>query len=69
MESDRGRKIIEHTILMSKDIGFGMIAEGFETKEQAQFLSQYGCNSAQCFFYSKPISVEVLDRRLLEINK
>lgn len=69
MESDRGRKIIEHTILMSRDIGLGIIAEGVETEEQAKFLSQCGCDSAQGFYYSKPISVEEFDRRLVEINK
>lgn len=69
METDRGRKIIEHTILMSKDIGLGIIAEGVETKEQAQFLSQCGCDSAQGFYYSKPIPEDEFDRRLIEINK
>ena len=28
--SDRGQKIVEHTIKMSQDIGLGMVAEGVE---------------------------------------
>ena len=68
MESDRGRKIIEHTISMSQDIGLDIIAEGVETGEQAQFLSACGCDSAQGFFYSKPIPAAEFDKRLLEIN-
>lgn len=66
MESDRGRKIIEHTISMSQDIGLGIVAEGVETQEQAQFLSGCGCDSAQGFYYSKPVSAEEFDRKLAE---
>lgn len=69
METDRGRKIIEHTISMSRDIGLGIIAEGVETKEQALFLSECGCDSAQGFYYSKPITEDEFDKRLVEINK
>lgn len=69
MESDRGRKIIEHTISMSQDIGLDIIAEGVETIEQAQFLSECGCDSAQGFYYSKPIPADEFDKRLREINK
>lgn len=68
MESDRGRKIIEHTISMSQDIGLDIIAEGVETQAQANFLSSCGCDSAQGFFYSKPIPAEEFDKRLIEIN-
>lgn len=69
IESDRGRKIIEHTISMSQDIGLGIIAEGVETLEQAQFLSRCGCDSAQGFYYSKPITTEEYDKRLIENHR
>lgn len=68
MDSDRGRKIIEHTISMSKDIGLGIIAEGVETSDQASFLSSCGCDSAQGFFYSKPIPAEEFNERLKTVN-
>ncbi|MCM1164924.1 MAG: GGDEF domain-containing phosphodiesterase [Lachnospiraceae bacterium] len=68
MESPRGRKIIEHTISMSQDIGLDIIAEGVETIEQAEFLSECGCDSAQGFYYSKPIPVAEFDKRLVEVN-
>lgn len=68
MESDRGRKIIAHTISMSKDIGLDIIAEGVETSEQADFLSSCGCDKAQGFFYSKPLPVTEFNKKLAEIN-
>lgn len=69
MESGRGRKIISHTISMSQDIGLDIIAEGVETKEQAQFLHDCGCDAAQGFYYSKPIPQEDFDKLLKEVNK
>lgn len=69
MESDRGRKIISHTINMSQDIGLDIIAEGVETDEQADFLYHCGCNAAQGFLYSRPVPAEVFDKMLREQNK
>ena len=69
MESSRGRKIISHTISMSRDIGLDIIAEGVDTPEQASFLSDCGCDSAQGFYYSKPITQEEFDKMLVEVNK
>lgn len=66
MESDKGRKIIAHTISMTHDIGLDIIAEGVETNEQAQFLSKCGCDIVQGFYYSKPIPVEEFDKRLYQ---
>ncbi|MBD5129285.1 MAG: EAL domain-containing protein [Ruminococcaceae bacterium] len=68
MESQRGRKIIEHTISMSQDIGLEIIAEGVETIEQAEFLSECGCDSAQGFYYSKPLPIAEFDKHLIEVN-
>ncbi len=69
MDSDRGRKIIEHTISMSQDIGLGIIAEGVETGEQAEFLSRCGCDAAQGFYYSRPIPSDEFNQKLISVNK
>lgn len=62
MESQRGQKIISHTISMSQDIGLEMIAEGVETKEQADFLYNCGCYTAQGFLYSRPVPEDMFDK-------
>lgn len=62
MLSDRGKKIISHTISMSKDIGLDLVAEGVETKEQAEFLHSCGCDVAQGFLYSKPVPLSDFDK-------
>lgn len=55
MVTDRGKKIILHTIAMSNDIGLKIIAEGVETRNQAEYLLACGCDSAQGYYYSKPV--------------
>lgn len=62
MLSERGKKIIAHTIAMSKDIGLGLVAEGVETKEQAKFLSECGCDTVQGFLYSKPVPLAEFEK-------
>lgn len=66
MESDRGRKIISHTISMSQDIGLDIVAEGVETTEQANFLSECGCDTAQGFLYSRPVPVKDFEKMIEE---
>lgn len=68
MVSERGRKILGHTISMSKDIGLDIIAEGVETRMQADFLSECGCDSAQGFLYSKPVDADSFNVMLKDIN-
>lgn len=66
MESQRGQKIISHTIAMSRDIGLDIIAEGVENREQADFLYSCGCDAAQGFLYSRPIPVMEFDKIMFE---
>ncbi|MGN0376769.1 MAG: EAL domain-containing protein [Suilimivivens sp.] len=63
--SDRGQKIVKYTIGMTKAIGLDMVAEGVETKEQAEFLESCGCNTAQGFYYAKPMPVDEFEAKYI----
>lgn len=53
-ESVRSKKIIASVIQMDKDIGNRTLAEGVETKEQAEFLKKAGCDKLQGYYFGKP---------------
>ena len=58
IDTKRGKIIVANSIKMSKELGMKTIAEGVETKEQAEFLRNAGCDIAQGYYYSKPIPTE-----------
>ena len=44
--------------MMAHTMGFKVIAEGVETEAQKTYLMQAGCDYAQGYLLSKPISAE-----------
>ncbi len=55
---ERGKKVIKNIIRLCKDLKFKVMVEGVETKEQADYLVNYGCEIAQGYYYSKPIAID-----------
>lgn len=50
-------------------LGFHVVAEGVETKEQLEFVKSLGVEIIQGYFYSKPINKEDFKVKLKTINK
>ncbi len=62
-EGDKPRIILTQIVKMAKALGIDTIAEGVETKEQVDFLSDIGCTMLQGFYFSKAISFpDILER-------
>lgn len=51
----RGGAIINAIVQMAKWLGTPVIAEGVETKEQADYMESIGCIYIQGYLYSKPL--------------
>ncbi|HEY0491051.1 MAG TPA: EAL domain-containing protein [Telluria sp.] len=47
-------------IQLGKSLNLSVIAEGVETREQADFLLRHGCKLAQGYFYGRPVMPEAL---------
>lgn len=58
LQSRRHTEIIRLIINLTRTLDMGVIAEGVETQEQADLLSQLGCNYAQGYFYDRPMPAD-----------
>jgi predicted signal transduction protein with EAL and GGDEF domain len=60
----RDRAIVAHLIALATDLGIEVVAEGIETREQAELLRSLGCNRAQGFLWSKALPLDELETSL-----
>lgn len=56
--------IILAIIAMSHSLGIKVIAEGVETKEQLDFLTEHNCDEVQGFYISKPLPADKITQFL-----
>ncbi|MDD6926557.1 MAG: EAL domain-containing protein [bacterium] len=57
-DSEKGKLIVAAVINMAKALNITTLAEGIETKEQADLLLKFGCSEMQGYYFSKPVSLE-----------
>jgi diguanylate cyclase (GGDEF)-like protein len=55
LDDKKYMNIIKNILNMAKSLNIKAIAECVETKKQAEFLRENGCNYAQGFYYYKPL--------------
>jgi EAL domain-containing protein (putative c-di-GMP-specific phosphodiesterase class I) len=53
--------IVRSIIVMGRNLGLEVIAEGVETAAQAAFLKAEGCHELQGFLFSKPLPADVFE--------
>ena len=66
IKDQRSFILIKNIITLAKDLGMEIIAEGVETREQADFLLDIGCQNVQGYYYGKPIPFEAISQRLVQ---
>lgn len=64
-DTAKGRIILRCIIGMARELALPIIAEGVETKEQADMLLDFGCREMQGYYFSRPVPAEVYERLLL----
>jgi diguanylate cyclase (GGDEF)-like protein/PAS domain S-box-containing protein len=57
--------ITQAIIGVARALGLHVVAEGVETLEQLGFLRKFGCDTAQGFYFSRPVPAAELERMLL----
>jgi diguanylate cyclase (GGDEF)-like protein len=57
--------IAKTIVALGKGLGLNVLAEGVETQEQLDFLRSIQCDSAQGYFFSKPLPPEEIAKLLM----
>lgn len=61
-EEKRGRTVVRHTVAMAHELQMRVVAEGVETAGEADFLSETGCDTAQGFYFARPVPVDEFEK-------
>lgn len=65
-DGDRGIAMVRTILALAHNLSMETIAEGVETAAQLQILQQLGCESAQGYFFAKPLTATDAERLIAE---
>ena len=65
IRTDHPAPLLSAMIAMAKSLDLGVVAEGVETEEQAEFLLGQGCEQMQGYLFSRPLPVDELEQLLM----
>ena len=66
VESPSDAAIASTIIALAKGLNFKVLAEGIETPEQVAVLSDMGCDYAQGYWFSRPLTVQKINEMLAD---
>lgn len=57
--------IIQSILKLAADLDLETVAEGVETKEQADFLNKASCNRLQGYYFHRPMPADEMSKLLI----
>ena len=64
VNSEREQALVRSIISLSHDLDYGVVAEGIETAEAAEILTQMDCDEGQGYFLGRPMELANFERWL-----
>lgn len=61
---EKQKKVIKSVVQLAKELNISTVSEGVETNEQLEFLKSIQCDTAQGYYYSKPVPYAVLMKKI-----
>ena len=61
---ERGEILLRYLTGLAKKLGLSIVAEGVETKEQAEFIWKISCDAIQGYYYYRPLMKEDYEKYL-----
>ncbi len=68
-EHRRGDLVVESIVELANNLGMYTVAEGIEEDEQVEFLKKIKCNSAQGYYFAKPMPVNEFEKLFFESSE
>lgn len=59
------RALIDAIISMARPLGLDVVAEGVETSPQIDYLREHGCNIAQGYYFTQPLTADQFETWLI----
>jgi EAL domain-containing protein (putative c-di-GMP-specific phosphodiesterase class I) len=66
--SESNNNLADAIIAMGKSLSLTVVAQGVETREQAEFLRAHACDELQGFYFNRPASGEQITELLQSQN-
>ena len=63
-KSRTNQAIVKATTTLASELGIKVVAECVETSKQLKYLTEQGCDYFQGYYFSKPLSLDGLERIL-----
>ncbi|TWI59862.1 sensor domain-containing protein [Halalkalibacter nanhaiisediminis] len=65
LTDQKNASLVHSIVSLAHHLNLCVVAEGIETEDQYNILKQYGCDSGQGYFFSKPLMSDQLERVFL----
>ncbi len=62
-EQERGLLIVSEVIDLAKKLNMKIVAEGIESREQVDFLTEQECDLIQGYFFAKPMPIQEFEEK------
>ncbi|WP_299203269.1 EAL domain-containing protein [uncultured Amphritea sp.] len=66
---EASQKMVKNIIMIGKNLGMDIVAEGVEMKEQLDILKVFGCDRVQGYYFSKPLKKDQLIQFILNTKR
>lgn len=65
---ERSKTILGMIVSLAKSLDMEVITEGVENKEQVEFLTEFGCDIFQGYYFAKPMPIEEFEEKYLSTS-
>ncbi|MDE5835312.1 MAG: EAL domain-containing protein, partial [Ruminococcus sp.] len=62
---ERSKTILGMIVSLAKSLDMEVITEGVENREQVDFLTEFGCDVFQGYYFAKPMPIEEFEEKYL----